>query len=316
MWNTRITEMLGCKYPIIQGAYGAQGTSAIAAPVSAAGGFGIITAGSHRTPEDLAKDIHRCREMTDQPFGVNLSVGICPRIEEMCDVCIEEKIGVVFTSAYDGRALGYKLQAAGIKWIHKCATVRHAISTERQGADAVVIVGLDGTGHKSPIQLPTMINIPLALKTIKIPVIAAGGIGDARTFLAVLAMGAEAAYLGTSFMATAEFPAPDSFKQKLVETQGDDPELRALVLRPPAQQSQDRLKEWQRPLTPEEEAERDRRFSSEYVWRFNGSFATAFIDSVPTCKEFIDSMIHGAEEILASNNPVGAVARGLAAKSV
>lgn len=316
MWETRITEMLGCKYPIIQGAYGAHGTSAIAGPVSAAGGFGIITAGSHRTPEDLAKDIHLCREMTDQPFGVNLSVGICPRIEEMCDVCIEEGIKVVFTSAYDGRALGYRLQAAGIKWIHKCATVRHAISTEKQGADAVVIVGLDGTGHKSPIQLPTMINIPLALRTIKIPVIAAGGIGDSRTFLAVLTMGAEAAYLGTSFMATKEFPAPDSYKQQLVDTQGDDPKLRDHVLRPPSEQSQERLKEWKRDLTPEEQEERDRRFASEYVWRFNGSFATAFIDSVPTCKEFIDGIIGGAEEILASNNPVGKVARGVAARAV
>lgn len=317
MWETRITEMLGCKYPIIQGAYHGFGTEAIAAPVSAAGGFGIITAGSYRTPEALAQGIRRCREMTDQPFGVNLSVGICPRIDEMCDVCVEEKVGVVFTSAYDGREFGYKIQAAGGKWIHKCATVRHAISTERQGADAVVIVGLDGTGHKSPIQLPTMINMPLALKQIKIPVIAAGGIGDGRTFLAAMAMGADAVYLGTAFMATTECPVPDTFKKKLVDSKPDDQEVRNHVLQSAttSEETLERLKKKRREETEEQEETRRKMWSEGYEWRFNGSFAVAFIDRVTTCKELIDGIIGEAEEILSSDNPLARVARALPAKS-
>ena len=173
-WNTTVTELLGSKYPIIQGAFGGFGTSA---PVSEAGGFGIITASSWRTPERLREDIKKARSMTDKPFGVNLSVGLCPRIDEMREVAIEEMVPVIFTSAYRADNHGKRIQEAGLKWVHKVATVQHALAAERQGADAVVIVGLEGTAFKSIFQLPTLISITTAVKQLKVPLIAAGGIG-------------------------------------------------------------------------------------------------------------------------------------------
>ena len=178
-WNNKVTELLGCKYPIIQGAFGGFGTSAIAAPVSAAGGFGIITGSALRTPQRLKDDIRKMRSMTDAPFGVNFSIGMCPNVEELREVAIEERVPVIFTSAFRANDHGRRIQEAGLKWIHKVASVQHAIAAEKQGADAVVIVGLEGTAFKSISQLPTLTSITTAARLIKIPLIAAGGIGDA-----------------------------------------------------------------------------------------------------------------------------------------
>ena len=145
-WKTRVTELLGSKYPIIQGAFGGFGVSALAAPVSEAGGFGIITASALRTPEGLREDIRRARSMTDQPIGVNISVGLCPRIDEMREVAIEERVPVIFTAAYRADDHGRRIKGAGLKWVHKVATIQHALAAERHGADAVVIIGLEGAG--------------------------------------------------------------------------------------------------------------------------------------------------------------------------
>jgi NAD(P)H-dependent flavin oxidoreductase YrpB (nitropropane dioxygenase family) len=166
-WKTRITEMLGIRYPIIQGAYAGFGTSKIAVPVSEAGGLGIITAGALKTPEALRKDIRRAKALTNKPIGVNLSVGICPKIDEMREVA------------------------------------------------------------------PTLTSITWAAKRIKIPIIAAGGIGDARSFLAALVMGAEGVYMGTAFMATKECPITKRHKKFLVDTAPNNPKLIRKVLSPP-----------------------------------------------------------------------------------
>ncbi len=131
-WKTRITEMLGIRYPIIQGAYAGFGTSKIAVPVSEAGGLGIITAGALKTPKALRADIRRAKTLTDKPIGVNLSIGICPEIDEMREVAIEEGISVVETAAYKATDHGKRLKEAGVKWIHKVATVNHAIIAEKQ----------------------------------------------------------------------------------------------------------------------------------------------------------------------------------------
>ena len=122
MWKTKITEMLGIKYPIILGAFGGFGTSALAAPVSEAGGLGLITAHVLRTPEGLREDIRRLKSKTDKPFGVNMSMSVCVDIDRLVDVIIEENVPVVETSVYRGDVYGKRLQAAGIKWIHKVAT--------------------------------------------------------------------------------------------------------------------------------------------------------------------------------------------------
>jgi NAD(P)H-dependent flavin oxidoreductase YrpB (nitropropane dioxygenase family) len=312
-WNTRVTEMLGIKYPIIQGSYGGFGTSAIAAPVSEAGGLGIITAGALKTPEMLREDIRKARSMTDKPVCVNLTVGMCPHIDEMREVAIEESIPVVETSAFQATDHGKRLKEAGVKWIHKVATVKHAIVAEKQGADAVVIVGMEGVGFKSVDQLPTLTSITWAVKQIKIPVIAAGGIGDARGFLASLAMGAEAAYLGTAFMATKECPISERHKQYLADVDPSDPKLMKKVLSPPNPLDLEKVMklrgkiphgEWMMKLERvllKEDPDADTSFESDEVLKLApGSLAVSGIDKVLTVKELIDSIINGAEDILKS----------------
>ncbi len=289
MWQTKITEMLGIEYPIIQGAYGGFGTSALAGPVSEAGGLGIITASALRTPERLREDIAKAKSMTDKPIGVNLSPGMLPNIDEMLEATIEEGITVVETAGGSSAAYGKRLKEAGVVWIHKVATVRHAVSAEKQGADAVVIVGIEGAGGKSPIQVTTLINIPLAAKVIKIPIIAAGGIGDARSFMAALAMGAEAVYLGTVFMATKECPISDRYKQRMVDSSPFDPVLRARVFAPPGAETAEMIRQAGGVPIPEEDDEGT---------RISGvSLAVAAVDKVVTVKELIDDMITGAEVI-------------------
>lgn len=318
-WKTRATELLGCEYPIIQGAFGGFGTSALAAPVSAAGGFGIITAGALRTPEKLRQDIAKARSMTDKPFGVNLSIGICPHIDEMREVAIEEKVPVIFTAAYRADDHGKRVQQAGFKWIHKVATIEHALAAESQGADAVVIVGLEGAGFKNITQLPTLITITTAVKLLRIPVIAAGGIGDAHGFLAALGMGAEGVYMGTRFMATKECPISDRYKQALVTAQPWDPEYRDRAILPPRHEEYQRVMrekdslptdQWLQKLeeafhqetadtTPIDWEKAYQEWEPEAALRLGGgSLAVGVIDEVVTVKELIDSIIVEAGEIL------------------
>lgn len=313
MWETRVTEMLNIKYPIIEGSFSGFGTSALAAPVSEAGGLGIITAHVLRTPEGLREDIRRLKSKTDKPFGVNITMSICPDIDRMVEVIIDEGVPVVETSAVRGDIAGKRLQAAGIKWIHKVATVRHALSIEAQGADAVVIVGLEGTGFKSPAQLPTLISIPWAVKKIKIPVIAAGGIGDSHGFMAALSMGAEAVYMGTAFMATKECPLPELYKQRMIEAVPDDPKVRNRTLglnleaydKVMQQRGKIPEKEWLLKLeTVAANMPSDVSISREWFYEPEEvlkiapySLAVGLIDRVVTVKELIDNIISGAEAI-------------------
>jgi len=318
IWKTRITEMLGIEYPIIEGAYGTFGTSALAAPVSEAGGLGMITATALRTPEGLRQDIRRARSLTAKPFGVNLTVMTCPRIDEVCQVIIEEAVPVVETASYRADTYGKRLQAAGAKWIHKVATVKHALAAEQQGVDAVVIVGLEGAGFKSTLQIPTLISIPWAVKQMKVPVIAAGGIGDARGFIAALAMGAEAVYLGTAFMATAECPISERHKQSMAAADPTEPRYRERCLAPPrpeelarvmAERDSEPVDRWLMKLervmlkdSPDmadvnwddlsEEA-----MEEEILRSLPGSLAVAAIDRVVSVRELIENIISEAEAI-------------------
>lgn len=310
MWKTRVTEMLGVEYPIIQGAFHGFGTSELAAAVSEAGGLGMITAHALNTPEGLREDIHRLKSKTDKPFAVNISVSLCTNIGEMIDVIIDEEVPVVETSIYRANIYGKRLQEAGIKWIHKVATVRHALSAEEQGVDAVVIIGLEGTGFKSPIQLPTLICIPWAVKQIKIPIIAGGGIGDSHGFMAALAMGAEAVYMGTAFMATKECPIPDRYKQLLAEGNPADPKFRDRNLTPANTEEYNRVlqekgtipdSEW---LMKLEKAMVGRPLDEPIGEEIEGmmqlapgSLTVGVIDEVTTVKELIENIITGAEAI-------------------
>jgi len=321
-WRTRVTELLGSRYPIIQGAFGGFGVSALAAPVSEAGGFGIITASALRNPEGLREDIRRARSMTDQPFGVNISVGLCPRIDEMREVAIEERVPVIFTAAYRADDHGQRIKEAGLKWVHKVATIKHALAAESHGADAVVIVGLEGTGFKNISQLPTLVTITNAVRMLKVPVIAAGGIGDARSFLASLAMGAEGVYIGTAFIATKECPISDRYKEALVKSQPWEPAVRDRALTPPKPEEYERIAkgkgtmsmdEWLPRMesvllkqSPDFKIDWDADYDPGEALRITGpSLAVGFIDRVVSVKEFIDTIIQEAEQMLSREGHLG-----------
>ena len=313
MWETRVTKMLGIKYPIIQGAFGSFGTSALAVPVSEAGGLGMITATALRTPEGLRQDIRRAKSLTDKPFGVNLTLMGCPNVDEMREVIIEEGVPVVETAAYRADNHGKRLQAAGIKWIHKVATMKHALAVEEQGADAVIIVGLEGAGFKSTLQLPTLISITWAVRQLKIPVIAAGGIADGRGLMAALAMGAEAVYLGTAFMATKECPISERHKQSMAEADPTEPKYRERCLAPPKPEELSKVmsqrgsvpaEKWLASLervmlkdSPDMPDITEENLEEEVLRSLPGSLAVAVIDKVVTVRELIENMIGEAEEI-------------------
>ena len=291
-WKTRVTDLLGCEYPILQGAMSRLGDWKFAASVSEAGACGCITAAISLTPEKLREDIRRCREATSKPFEVNLTVGMCPHIDEMLDVCLEEGVEVIETSAFTADSYGKRIKEAGRKWIHKTATVKHAVHAEKQGADAVILVGLEGTGIKNISQLPTMTTIAWAARQIKVPVIAAGGIGDARTFLAALALGAEGVMMGTAFLATKEGPTSQRHKEKMLTAVPDDPQLRDMVM--PGSDTKDYRETLEKGDAPA--VERDANDTESQSM----SFAVAYVDRIPTIKEVIEGIMKGTEEILAS----------------
>lgn len=303
-WRTKVTELLGCRYPIIQGAFGGFGKSALAAPVSEAGGFGIITATALNTPEKLQEDIREARSMTDQPFGVNLSLIGHPNMDELREVAIEEKVAAIFTSAYNAQEHGKRIKEAGIPWIHKVGTLKHALAAERHGVDAVVVVGIEGEGEKTSLQLSTLTSVTMATKVLKIPVIAAGGIGDAPSFLAALAMGAEAVYMGTAFMATKECPIAERHKQALVDASPNDPDFRNRIFAPPSP--------WLEEITRKQEVWQTVRNTKPDLMSLplpvmGGSMAVGAITEIVTVKELIDNIIHRAEEILTGDSPLGRI---------
>ena len=308
-WKTRVTELFGCKYPILEGAYAGFGNWQFAAACAEAGVHGCITASVARTPEQLREDIRSCRKATSGSFGVNLSFGICPRIDEMLEVCIEEKVAVE-TAVYKPDALASRIKEGGIPWIHKSARVKDAQHAEELGADAVIVVGLEGVGFKSPEQLPTFITTSWGSQQVKVPFVAAGGIGDARGYLGALGMGADGVMMGTAFMATKECPTNQVSKEDMVRTSPDNPRLRWRVLSHASPKDYAEvlskrgnlpLSEWLplleriQPHDGQWEGPADIPEPSKV-----GSLAVASIDGIPTVKEFIDGIIRGAEEMLES----------------
>jgi nitronate monooxygenase len=223
MLKTRFTELFGVDHPIAQGGMQWIGTAEMVAPVANAGALGFLTALTQPTPEALVKEIARTRGMTDKPFGVNLT--ILPSINpppyaEYRRAIIESGIKAVETAGYKPQEHVDDFKAHGIKVIHKCTAVRHALSAERMGVDAVSIDGFECAGHPGEDDIPGLILIPAAADRLKIPMLASGGFGDGRGLAAALALGADGVNMGTRFCATREAPLHDAFKQALVE--GDE----------------------------------------------------------------------------------------------
>ncbi len=315
--KTRITEMFGIEHPIIQGGMHYVGYAELAAAVSNAGGLGIITGLTQATPEDLAKEIARCREMTDKPFGVNVTILPMFRevsYEDYLRTIVEGGVKIVETAGRNPEPYLPPLREAGVKVIHKCTSVRHALKAERIGCDAASVDGFECGGHPGEDDIPNMILLPRAAEELSIPFVSSGGMADGRSLVASLAMGADGMNMGTRFIATKEAPVHDNVKQALVEA--DELQTR-LIMRP--------LRNTERVLNnaaTEKVLEIERQKGSDLViddirhlvagtegrkvlqegkmdagvW--SCGMVAGLIHDIPTCKELIDRIMAEAEEII------------------
>ena len=226
--RTRVTDLLGIRYPIVQGGMQWVGTAELASAVSSAGGLGILTALTQPSPEALAAEIERCRGMTAAPFGVTLTILPAitpPPYERYLDAIIDSGVKILETAGNSPREFIARAKAAGMCLIHKCVTVRHALSAERHGVDIVSIDGFECAGHPGEDDVGGLVLIPAAARALGIPIIASGGIADGRGLAAALVLGAEGVNMGTRFCATREAPIHERIKLALVNASERDTRL-------------------------------------------------------------------------------------------
>jgi|TARA_B100001142_G_scaffold267289_1_gene272000 nitronate monooxygenase len=308
--------MFEIEHPIIQGGMHYVGFAELAAAVSNAGGLGIITALTQKTPELLAKEISRCREMTDKPIGVNLTflpVVEAPDYPGYIDAIIKGGVKVVETAGNNPSKWLPILKENGIKVIHKCTTVRHALKAEGIGCDAVSVDGFECGGHPGEDDIPNMILLPRAAEELKIPFVASGGMSDARSLVASLAMGAEGMNMGTRFMATKDAPIHENVKQAILAASELDTRL---VMRP--LRNTERVlnnKGVEKILQKEEELGAHLKFE-DIIKEVSGVYPKVMIDGemdagawscgmvaglihdIPTVKELVDRIMSDAEELI------------------
>ncbi|MEM8986641.1 MAG: nitronate monooxygenase family protein [Pseudomonadota bacterium] len=218
--KTRFTESFGVEHPIVQGGMQWVGKAELVSAVANAGALGLVTALTQPTPEDLTKEIARTKDMTDKPFGVNLTILPTitpPPYAEYRHAIIEAGIKIVETAGYKPQEHVDHFKQHGIKIIHKCTAVRHALSAERMGVDAISIDGFECAGHPGEDDVPGLILIPAAADKVKIPMLASGGFADGRGLVAALALGADGINMGTRFCVTQEAPIHEAFKKQMVE---------------------------------------------------------------------------------------------------
>jgi nitronate monooxygenase len=314
--KTRITELFGIQHPIIQGGMHFVGFAELAAAVSNAGGLGLITGLTQGSPEKLAKEIARCREMTDKPFGVNLTFlpsVTPPDYPGYIQAIIDGGVKAVETAGNNPQRWMAGLKEAGIKVIHKCTAVRHALKAESIGCDAVSVDGFECGGHPGEDDIPNMILLPRAADELKIPFVASGGMADARSLVAALAMGADGMNMGTRFIATKEAPVHENVKQAIVAASELDTRL---VMRP--------LRNTERVLVNagvtrllEKERELGAAIKFEDIFAevagvypkimlegdmdagaWSCGMVAGLIHDIPTCKELIDRIMSEATEII------------------
>ena len=305
--KTRITEMFGIQHPIIQGGMHFVGFAEMAAAVSNAGGLGIITALTQRTPADLANEIARCRDMTDKPIGVNLTflpVVNAPDYPGYVKAIIEGGVKAVETAGNNPVQVLPVLKEHGIKVIHKCTAVRHALKAQSIGCDAVSVDGFECGGHPGEDDIPNMILLPRAADELDIPFVSSGGQADGRSLVASLAMGAEGMNMGTRFIATKEAPVHQNVKDAIVAASELDTRL---VMRP--------LRNTERVLTNaavERLLVKEKELGSKLEFKdiaeevagvyprimMDGDMDAGLIHDIPTCKELIDRIMAEAEEII------------------
>ncbi len=314
--KTRITELFGIEHPIIQGGMHYVGFAEMAAAVSNAGGLGIITGLTLGTPEKLAAEIKKCRGMTDRPFGVNLTFLPSltpPDYPGLIGAIIEGGVKIVETAGNNPQKYLPALKEHGVKVIHKCTSVRHSLKAESIGCDAVSVDGFECGGHPGEDDVPNFILLPRAAEELKIPFVASGGMANARSLVAALAMGADGINMGTRFIATKEAPVHANVKQAIVAASELDTRL---VMRP--------LRNTERVLTNsavERLLEKERALGASLKFEdiigevagvyprvmtegdmeagaWSCGMVVGLIHDIPTCKELIDGIMTEAEEII------------------
>ncbi|MBX7535058.1 nitronate monooxygenase family protein [Qipengyuania sp. GH1] len=314
--KTRVTEMFGIQHPIIQGGMHYVGFAEMAAAVSNAGGLGIITGLTQGTPQKLADEIARCKDMTDKPFGVNLTflpTVNAPDYPGLVRTIIEGGVKIVETAGNNPAQVLPYFKDAGVKVIHKCTSVRHSLKAQSIGCDAVSVDGFECGGHPGEDDIPNMILLPRAADELEIPFVASGGMADGRSLVAALAMGADGMNMGTRFIATKEAPVHENVKQAIVAASELDTRL---VMRP--------LRNTERVMTNsaveellkiEEEKGADLKFE-DIIEQVAGVYprimtegemdagawscgmVAGLIDDIPTCQELIDRVMSEADEII------------------
>jgi len=316
--KTRITELLGIEHPIIQGGMHYVGFAELAAAVSNAGGLGTITGLTQKSPADLANEIARCADMTNNPFAVNLTflpTVSSPDYPGYVKAIIEGGVKVVETAGRNPEQVLPHLKDAGIKVVHKCTSVRHALKAQSIGCDAVSVDGFECGGHPGEDDIPNMILLPRAADELEIPFVSSGGQADARSLVASLAMGAEGMNLGTRFMCTVEAPIHQNVKDAIVAATELDTRLIMRPLRNTERVLNNSAVE--RVLAMEKAKGADLQFEDVIeevagvypkvmidgdmeVGAWSCGMVAGLINDIPTCKELIDRIMLDADTIIRS----------------
>ncbi|WP_174361664.1 NAD(P)H-dependent flavin oxidoreductase [Nocardia paucivorans] len=314
MLRTRFTETFGVEHPIVQGGMMWVGRAELVAAVANAGGLGFITALTQPTPDDLRREIERTRELTDKPFGVNLTILPSinpPPYEEYAKAIIDSGVKIVETAGSNPEPFLPAYREAGIKVLHKCTSVRHALKAERIGVDAVSIDGFECAGHPGEDDVPGLVLIPAAAHALSIPIIASGGIADARGLVAALALGADGVNMGTRFLCTQESSIDQKVKEKIVANSERDTQLIFRTMRNTARVADNEVSRKVVEIekaggTFEEVRElvsgaRGRRVFEEGdldagIWSVG--LCQGLIHDIPTCAELISRMVGEAEELI------------------
>ena len=317
MIKTRFTEMFGIEHPIVQGGMQWVGRAELVAAVANAGALGFITALTQPTPEDLTKEIARCKEMTDKPFGVNLTILPAlkpPPYAEYRQAIIESGIKIVETAGNNPQEHIAVLREHGVKVIHKCTAVRHALKAEKIGADAISIDGFECAGHPGEDDIPGLILIPAAADKVKIPMIASGGFGDARGLVAALALGADGINMGTRFMATKESPIHANVKDQMVENDERSTQLIFRTLRNTARVAKNAVSVEVAQIEREKGADTkiddiahlvagargrlvyEKGDPDHGIW--SAGMVQGLISDVPSCQELVHRIVSEAEDII------------------
>ncbi len=325
MLKTRFTEAFGVEYPIAQGGMQWVGKAQLVAAVANAGALGFVTALTQPSPEELAKEIRRTRDLTDKPFGVNLT--ILPTINpppyaEYRRAIIEGGVRIVETAGYKPQEHIDDFKAHGVKVIHKCTAVRHALSAERMGADAISIDGFECAGHPGEDDIPGLILIPAAADKVTVPMLASGGFADGRGLVAALALGADGVNMGTRFCVTKEAQIPDTFKERMVANDERQTDLIFRTLHNTARVMKNQVSqevvaiERAGGATFEDVqhlvagkrgvAAMERGDTDDGIW--SAGMVQGLIHDVPTVKELVERIVAEAEEII-DRRLAGMVAR-------